>query len=73
MTRYAIVDAAGHLVETFHLGPCGAVVPAVDSTYATKTDACLALIFQFPDCPDLRPVPVADVLPPLPPQPGIDS
>lgn len=72
-TRYAIVDDCGRRVRTFHVGATGGVMPAVDDTYASCLECCLALIFQFGGFPGLRPVPVeGDVLdapPPLFPLP----
>lgn len=65
MTRYELVDEQDRPVMAF--GDRG-VFPRV--TYASMTEAVLALIFHFPDRPELRAVPVAR---PLPPQPRMES
>lgn len=74
MTRYAIVhDADGLPVVTF---TATGVCPPV--TYATMTEAMLALIFVYGDRADLRVAAVADDTPAptpllLPPTPRIES
>lgn len=62
-TRYQIVDEDDRPVVAF--GDSGAVVTP---TYASMTEACLALIFEFPDHPELRAIPVRHDLPTLLPQ-----
>lgn len=74
MTRFRLVNEDGTPLVTF--GDRGLFPPR---TYGSMTEAVLALIFEYPDCPDLRPEPVRDeaapcIAPPLSPrQPRMES
>lgn len=65
MSAYRIVDEQDRPVVTF--GASGVFPPV---TYASMTEATLALIFTYGDHPELRAVPVAG---PVAKLPGIES